>query len=297
MFKRILVCTTLDDGLDRLARFAVPSLAAGGIERVTFLCVVPLLTDREIPCEDTEGLERARAHLSPALDNVPANLDVRVDVRSGVPEDTIVSVAAETESELLVLGTARRTLLSEKLFGSTTIALSERANLPLLILRPELVSTYTLEELDSRCRHLFRYLLLPWDGSERSEFLIQSTVERIRATQAVQMEQGPQQCLLYRVFKEGGRRQQPTEADLAAARDQLQKAGQPLADLGVEVKVEAIVGDPLSRLIEAAQEFDISTIASASNRRNRLFDWSAPDPTSVRILRKSMHPVLYFPMP
>ena len=65
MFQRLLICTDFSDNLHRLAKF-VPSLAAGGMQKIVFLHVAAFWEEGEIPREDTEKVAQARDRLSVA---------------------------------------------------------------------------------------------------------------------------------------------------------------------------------------------------------------------------------------
>ncbi|NET50675.1 MAG: universal stress protein, partial [Merismopedia sp. SIO2A8] len=104
MFQRVLICTDLADGLQRLIHF-VPSLSASGLSHITFLHTTPLLTDRGVPRPDTEQENKAKEKLSVALTHCPDGVDVQVDVQSGRPIDHILKAIKTHEPDLLVLGT------------------------------------------------------------------------------------------------------------------------------------------------------------------------------------------------
>jgi hypothetical protein len=101
MFRRLLVCTNLSDGLHRLAHF-VPSLAAGGVKQITFLHIIPISGEREIPRIDEQQVSAAR------------------------------------DRHLIMVGTPTCSLITEKLMGSTLMDLCQRVAVPLMILRPQL---------------------------------------------------------------------------------------------------------------------------------------------------------------
>ncbi|NEQ67016.1 MAG: universal stress protein, partial [Symploca sp. SIO2D2] len=172
MFQRCLICTDFSDGLYRLVEY-VPSLAASGIKQIIFLYCVPLWEEGEIPRIDEEATAAARDRLKVATENIPEGVEVFIETPSGRPIDQIPKAAKHYQADVILTGMPIRSLLQEKLFGSTTAALAREAKTPLLILRPQLLSTYTCEELDLRCRHLFQYLLIPYNGSHASQYLVE----------------------------------------------------------------------------------------------------------------------------
>ncbi|MEQ8382905.1 MAG: universal stress protein [Coleofasciculus sp. A1-SPW-01] len=149
MFQRCLICTNFADGLYRLVEF-VPSLAANGIQTIIFLHSVPLWEEGEIPRIDEERITRARDRLQAGLKTIPEGVEVHIEVLSGRPLDNIPKVAKRYEADVILTGMESRNFLQEKLFGSTTAELARNYTTPLLILRPQLVSTYTCEELELR---------------------------------------------------------------------------------------------------------------------------------------------------
>lgn len=289
MFQRTLICTDFSDGLQRLVDF-VPSLVASGIRHIVFLHIVPLLEDREIPRVDTEAVKQARDRLSVALENVPSGAEVKVEVESGRPIDNILKVATAHASDLIILGMNSRSLLNEKLFGSTTMGLCQRLMIPVMTLRPQLISTYTVEELDLRCRHLFRYLLLPYDGSEASNYLVQ----RVKEYAEKRSPDSLQQCMLCWILDDAGRRSLPREYQVEVAHEKLAAVKADLEKLDLQVAVEVRQGNPVLQILDVAQVFDISAIATSSGSLGKLMEWTVPSFTG-EVLRRSWHPVIYFP--
>lgn len=291
MFQRLLVCTDLTDGLQRLVQF-VPSLAAGGIQHITFLHVMPI-DGREIPRIDETKVQQIRDQLTPDPTTVPAGVEVKAEVESGRIPERILATAQADHIDVIMLGTTSQSLLSEKLFGSTAITLCQARKVPILIMRPQLISSYTVEELNLRCRHLFRYLLLPINGGNASQYLV--------ATLQQQVEQQPQvplkQCFLLWVIEENDRidkllhdnRVQEAEAGLAAAKAQLESAN-------LEVIAQTGRGEPIPETLRIALEYDITAIALASDTLGKLSEWSKPSFTG-ELLRRSWHPVLFMPSP
>jgi nucleotide-binding universal stress UspA family protein len=289
MFQRIIICTDFSDGIYRLAN-CVPSLAAGGAKQIVFLHVVPLSEEREIPRPDAEKMQTARDRLSVALENVFDGVDVKVVVESGKPSDHIINTAKTHNADLIILGMPSRNLLTEKLFGSTTMNLCQRMAIPVMTLRPQLISTYMVEELELRCRHLFRYLLLPYDGSVPSQYLLQQVKHYAR-----QPASSLEYCFLFWVVDPSGRSGAVLkESRVKEAESKLAEAKAGLEELGLRVETEVRVGEPVPEVLKAAEVHDISAIASSSGSLGKLIEWSVPSFTG-EILRRSWHPVIYFP--
>ncbi|MDA0672336.1 MAG: universal stress protein [Cyanobacteria bacterium] len=289
MFQRALICTDFSDGLYRLAQ-VMPSLVAGGLRHITFFHNVAVQSDRSIPRVDEEAIAAARDRLQSLLDTAPDGAEVDVLVTSGRPSDNILRTIQERSIDVMVLGMPTRSLLSEKLFGSTTMGLVERTPIPLLTLRPQLVSTYTSEELSLRCRNLFRYLLIPYDGSDSAKRLIINLKNNLAGQENRVLER----CLAVWVIDDSIREELRGDRPLETAKAQLDDLSQGLREQGIQVDTLVKEGDPLAEILLAAERYDIAAIAACPGNTSGLLRWSAPSLTR-EILRQSWHPVLYVP--
>lgn len=289
MFQRCLICTDFEDGLHRLVGF-VPSLAAGGIKQIVFFHSVPLWQEGEIPRVDDKAIAKANDRFKQALGGVPDGVDVRIEVVSGRPVENIRKVAENYDADIILTGMPIRSLLQEKLFGSTTAELARSCKTPLLILRPQLISTYTREELDLRCQHLFRYLLIPYDGSNAANYVVQ----RVKKSAQSRPENSLEQCMLMRVIEEGGRRAILEEHRVREAQETITPVKAELEQLGLQVNTEVRVGNPYEEILDAALEFDISAIAMSSDTLGKPIEFPVRS-FAGELMRRSWHPVLFFP--
>jgi len=288
MFKRALISTDLSDGLYRLAD-SVPALAQTGLEQIVFTHCVAL--EGIIPKADSEKIEWAKSRLSVLRPNIPDSLEVKGEVvPSAKPHETILEVAKKHQSDLIIMGANIHTLMDEQIFGSTSRSLAEHTDIPIMVLRPQLISTYTSEELNLRCRYLFRYIMITYDGSPSAQYLLQ----RVKDYAQNRPEHSLEKLRLVWVVEEGGRRDyKDASYELEKAHTELEKVKEDLSSLNVEVEVEVRQGEIIPQIFESALMHDISAIAVSSSRRNKILEWSSPS-ISNKILRRSWHPILYF---
>jgi nucleotide-binding universal stress UspA family protein len=289
MFRRALICTDLSDGLQRLVHF-VPSLVAGGLESIVFFTNVPLQTELEIPRVDAERVEAARQLLSVALQRLPEGAAVELEVQSGRISDNILKAARTHRADIIFMGMPTRTLLTEKLFGSTTMSIAKQTETPLMILRPQLVATYREGELALRCRDLFTYLLLPYDGSQSARHLI----DRVKQYAQADADHQLRQCLLCWVIDDSIREELQVPDPVGHAEAELAAIQAELAAVNIAVTIEVRQGNPQEEILASAEVNDISAIAVCSGRSGFLAKWSVPSFTNA-LLRESWHPILYFP--
>ena len=288
MFQSCLICTDFTDGLHRFID-CVPNLAQSGLNKIVFFHSVPLWEEGEVPRVDEEKIQQAKQRLEKALDNAPDNVEVIVEVLSGKPLDTIPRVIKKHPVDVIMTGTPIRSLLEEKFFGSTSTGLAKLTPQPLNIIRPELITTYTLEELDLRCRHLWRYLLIPYNDSKSARYLI----EEIKKYAKDRPENSLKQCMLMSVVDDCGRKSLVAKQRVEESENQLASVKEELEALNIEVNTLVKVGDPLQEIFAAALDYDISAIAIATDYRNSLLQLTVRS-FANDLMRRSWFPVLLF---
>ncbi|MBD2359128.1 universal stress protein [Tolypothrix sp. FACHB-123] len=289
MFQRVLICTDFADGLQRLTNF-VSSLALAGMKQIVFLHVVPLWEKGIIPQVDTEKIEQAQTQLAETLDAGSTDVEVNIEVQSGKPVDIILKVAQSYQSQLIILGSQSRNLLTEKLVGSTMADLSHKTTIPLLVLRPQLISTYTAEELKLRCQHLFRSLLVPYNGTPAANYLVQ----QVKQLAQQQSELYIRDCTLCWVLEEARRRELPQKISPQQAQESLSKIKADLQEVNLQVETEVRQGYSINQILEAATMVDISAIALSSATIGTVQEWLVSS-FAAELLRYSWYPVLFFP--
>ncbi|MGF1477918.1 MAG: universal stress protein [Cyanophyceae cyanobacterium] len=288
MFQRCLICTDFSDGLERLVSF-VPQLASSGLQQIVFLHSVPLWEQGSIPRVDEDKVAAAKEHLSQALNKVPEGVDVRIEVPSGKPTDHILRTLKEYQSEVVLLGTPVRSSLQEKFVGSTSMGLAKQTPTPLMIFRPQLITTYTQEELALRCQHLWRYLLIPFNDSKTAQYLIERIKDYTQNCPSSTLEK----CMLIWVIEDGPRQEVIRESRREEAQKKLAAVKAELEELGLQVNTAVREGNGLQEILQAALTFDISAIAIATDYRSNPLEWTVSS-FANEVLHKSWFPLLFF---
>lgn len=289
MFKRCLICTDFTDGLDRFVSY-VSSLSASGLNHIVFLHSVPYWEEGEIPHVDEEKVEAAKKRLEIALENPPTGVSVKVEVPSGRPSDTIPRVVEHEKIEVVIAGTPIRSFLQEKVFGSTSLSLARSISAPLMIFRPNHISVYTKEELDLRCQHLWRSILVPYNDSKAAQYLVEQIKKYVEDDPTSTLEE----CILLWVISEGGRLPKETLNNrVEEAEKRIGEVKQDLESIGIKVETEVRVGNPTLEIIHSVMSKDVSAIAVGSDDRGGLLQWTVPS-LANEILRSSWYPVLFF---
>jgi nucleotide-binding universal stress UspA family protein len=288
MFQRLLICTDFADANHRLIHF-VPNLIAAGVKQVTFLHVVAL-EQAAIPVPNEKKIKEAQEQLQPALDHESEHMHVEVRVESGdKPSDVIAHIVHEENFDLVVLGTPTRSLLTQKLFGSTAMNVFQKVSTPIMILRPQLIATYSSEELALRCQHLFRCFLIPYDHSETAQLL----VERIK--NLVTRDGHSPLKRLHLCWVVDTTRGLPVEFRVQEAHRILEQVRQDLSPLDLMVDpAEVRQGDPITEILNAAQMADVSAIVTSSGELTKKISLLGSS-FAAELLRRSWHPLILFP--
>ncbi len=294
MFHRLLITTDFSDGLHRLVNF-IPELAQAGFQQIVFLHCVPFQDDRNIPQVDEEQRTTAQAKLTSALANCPSDIEVQIELptcssSAGARAKAIMAAVEKYQSELVMVGTSIHSLLNEKLFGSTTSELAPKASVPLLILRPQLVSAYTEEEMALRCQHLLRYLLIPFDGSQSAQHVVNYVEAKVKNRPPQSLEA----CMLCWVLEKSGRKEVSLLPKANDCTKSLQALQQRLEALDVKVNIDVRQGNAIAEIQTVALDFDISAIVVSSKHFGRLWELSIPS-FAGEMVRRSWHPILFVP--
>lgn len=295
MFKHGLVCTDFSDGLDKMIHF-VPALGEGGFQEVTFLHSVAIWDEGEIPRIDHEKVEEAKKRLSPALENVPDNIKVNIEVVSGNPTDNILAAIKKYKVDLVITGSPVTNSLEQLFFGSTTAKLKNKLNIPMMILRPQLISVYRHDEFALRCRNLNRCWLVPYDDSPRYHYL----VEKIRNYSQEEQNGILEECLFVSVIDEVSRSEILIENKVREAEKMLTSIQESFASSPLKIRTFVRKGNLLEEVFKIALENDVSAIALAENSQeesilDRILNLAIGSNANY-LLNCSWFPLIYFPI-
>ncbi|APB33729.1 universal stress protein UspA family nucleotide-binding protein [Gloeomargarita lithophora Alchichica-D10] len=289
MFKRLAIATDLQDGLQRLSHF-LPALGAGGVEAVTFVHGVPYRDTGVRTREDTEALAQAEAKLT--LPAETGGVQANCIIRSGKPAEVVVQVAREVGADLILVGTQQRNALAEKLLGSDSLNIMRKCEIPLMVIRPQLVQVLTAEELDLRCRHLFYHLLLPYRGRAESKLLLNSVLTQVQKSPTPQVVC----CHLVWVVEDPIRRDfAPDPQEIQRAEQELQAVAAQLTPHIPQVYTHVRTGNPVEACLTLAQMLDISAVTLTEAHMTNLWDLSAS--LGGELLRRIPYPLILFSTP
>jgi nucleotide-binding universal stress UspA family protein len=290
MFERGLICTDFTDGLQRLVKF-VDSLAKSGLKEITFFHNIVLWKDGEVPRIDTDKIEEIKAIFTADLGDKPPNVQVNLEISSGNVVNNILQAIDKYQIDVIIKGLPYRKSWEEKIFGSTTLELTKKLTIPMMVFRPQLISVYREEEMALRCQHLNRFWLIPYNDGEAARYLI----DRVKYYASKKSADVQQKCLLLTVVEDTGRSQIIMESHFQEAQNKLAKLKPELENLGLNVETLVTKGNPFLETIKVAFEYDISAIAISDDQDHGILDWTVPS-YAQEILHRSWFPLLYFPL-
>ena len=290
MFQRCLVCTDLTDGLQRLIKF-VDSLADGGLTEITFFHSVPVWEEGEVPRVDTEKIEEVKAFFTSLLKSTSEQVKVNIEIPSGDVVENIIRVIDKYQVDFIITGIPFRRAWKEGIFGSTSVQLTKKVKIPIMIFRPQLISVYREEEIALRCQHLNQFWLIPYNDGEAGRYLIDKIKDYARQKPVARQ----QKCLLLTVVEDTARSQVLIDSHFQAAEQKLSSIKVELEALGLEVQTLVTKGNPFQETIKVAFDYDISAIAIADDKDHGILNWTFSS-YAQEVLHRSWFPLLYFPL-
>lgn len=90
------------------------------------------------------------------------------------------------------------------------------------------------------------------------------------------------------------RREVPIEPLLQQAQTDLLPVKAELEQLNLQVQTEVRHGDPIAAIVKIADTEDISAIALTSDASSQRLEWFVTS-FAGELLRRSLHPILFFP--
>ncbi|WP_373478957.1 universal stress protein [Geminocystis sp.] len=288
MFQRCLICTDLTDGLQRLVSYG-ESLSHSGLKEITFLHSVALWEEGQVPRVNTEEIELVKEKLFSKLVYSGDDLKINIEVTSGNVTDNILKVAKKYNPDFIITGSSLRSSLEEQIFGSTTTELGKKIKIPVMILRPQLISVYTSEEIKLRCSKLNDYWLIPCYDVDNARYLI----EQIKYYAKEKPSEVKHKYLFLVVISDVSRSDLIIENSIKDAQKKSEVVKKELESLGLEIEVIVTTGNPLQETLNTALNSDITAIAIADDQ-DTLLDWTVKSFTQ-EVLHRSWFPVVFFP--
>ena len=227
-----------------------------------------------------------REHLQALGEGIcgPASVDWSVEVGIGEPEETIVARANAIDAEMIVMATHGRSGFKRWRLGSVADRVVRTSDRPTMLIHPQ---------PDAAVPRAIRTVLVPLDGSERSEAALPAAIRLTEATAAtlrllrVAKLIAPMAAVAY-----GASYRDLDGAATAATTAYLDEVRERLAVEPIEVSV--VSRDPSSGIIEEAQNVDL--IVMASHGRGGLLRMALGSVTDA-VIRGAGKPVLVVPAP
>jgi nucleotide-binding universal stress UspA family protein len=216
------------------------------------------------------------AYLNEAAGRVREKSGVRVTtgLAGGLTADGILARGREVSADLVVMTTHGAGPLSRAFLGSTSDELVRRSPIPLLLVRPQVVSP------DLGREPVINKVLVPVDGSSRAEQILKPAM-------ALGRLMGAALTLLYVEAPSGGH-----DRGIVEARPYLENLADHLRVPSCEVRVRVVADARIARaILSVAREGDHDLIALATHGRGglkRLLLGSVAD----KVLRSARCPLL-----
>jgi nucleotide-binding universal stress UspA family protein len=129
--RKMLYCTDFSEDSPRALEYAL-LLACKYKAGLSLLHVVERASEKKLESERQDALQRLEAAIP---ENVSTCAPVVPSVRAGKPYEQILEHAAETDSDLIIMGVRGRSAVNLALFGSTTHRVIQLGSRPVLVVR------------------------------------------------------------------------------------------------------------------------------------------------------------------
>lgn len=307
--RRILYPTDFSEPARYAGRYACKLAHKLGAEVYILYVMTFPLPPGEVPAKLTglklaelreKAQRRAKAELDRCLqENGFRGLKLRTAITLGIVEDEILQAAAQSRSELIVMGTHARTGLARALLGSVTEKVARTASCPVLAVKHpevkvELPWGGTLVGRRRVRREIrFRRILVPLDGSPLAEGILPEATKLAKALDAKLILLRVAPALIPAVFPIEVEPAEIQAEMMEEATSYLEKKQQTLEREGVTVQTAVRYGDAALEILECAESEEVDLVAMATHGRSGLKRWFLGS-VAEKVLRASDIPVLLF---
>jgi nucleotide-binding universal stress UspA family protein len=249
--------------------------------------------------EETEFGQACRLYINNEAEKLEDNLKgstakVRTTVLEGKASEQILDYAEKSDVSLIMISSHGRSGLAPWSLGGTASKILHRVGVPLIIVRAK----ETPEE--SAKVRLFSRMLIPLDGSEKSEVILPYATELAKKLESdvtlLQVVETGRHVhtiggLDYIPYKDWDINQMKTRVQRY-----LDGASSKFSGTKASVKPEIRVGESAREIIKLAAKKDSSLIAMSSHGRAGIEAW-AHDSITGKILQASRQSFMFVPVP
>jgi nucleotide-binding universal stress UspA family protein len=264
MFDRILLPTDGSEGAERAAGHArTYARTFGATVHVVSVVDVRQYSSTSDELDDVGRKQRDRLReeaedaVATAEDALGDEVAVVTDILQGIPHESILDYAADSDADLLVMGTHGRTGLQRLLVGSTTERVARLADRPVLTVGPD------ADPADG-----VRNVLVPTDGSAGVEPAVAAGLDAAEAF-------GATVHALYvadvRTFFTDDADATPPDPALDLLEDRGEKATDAVAERaterGLDAETGVVDGVPTSAIVDYAADREMDLVVMGTHGR------------------------------
>lgn len=281
MFTRILFPTDFSSHAQKTLECFL-GLKEVGVEEIILITVVddrgveyPVAQD--MTAEVEKYLEEIRSKVE------QEGYNVRAVVRKGSPYLEILKAAEEEEVTLIAFGSHGKSPLEEVLLGSVSERVVREAKVPVLIVRYRLLEGEEGVTLERFSENTFRKILYPTDFSTCSK----NTLRYIESLKTA----GGEEVVVAHTIDERHITRESLEDVRIARRHSLERIKEELETWKYNVKVSLSTGVPLARILDIAEEEDVSIIVLGPHGKGLVKEMLLGS-VSENVVRMAKRPVL-----
>jgi len=283
MFRKTLIPTDFTDEADQVLHYSL-GLKDVGMREVVLIHVIDSGQALMLPVTEKIQALIAEKLADRAKIYEDNGIKVKTIMVEGEPVDKILEQAETDNISLIVTGSHGKRLLDEFLSGSVSEGLERKSDVPILMLRYDILRKKQASELTEMAGRTFKKILLPHDFSPVSKRAL-NYARKLKSAGAEEI------VLLHIVDSKRLETEQEERELLAINQRDTVSAEKEIKRSKIKTKSFCQVGDPLREILAKAEEEDVSLIVMGSHSKSIVKEWLLGS-VSLNVIRTAGRPAL-----
>lgn len=283
MFRKTLIPTDFTDEADQVLHYSL-GLKDLGMREVVLIHVIDVGQALLLPVSEKIKSTIAEKLAERAAIYKKNGIKAKTIIAEGEPIDKIIEQAEKDGVSLIVTGSHGKRLVDEFLGGSVSEGLGRKSDVPILILRYDILKEKKQEELAKMADQTFKRILLPHDFSPVSKKAL-GYARKLKQAGAEEI------VLLHIVDSKRLETEQEERELLAINQRETVAAENEIKRSNIKTKSYCQVGDPLHEILTKADDEDISLIVMGSHGKGIVKEWLLGS-VSLNVIRTANRPAL-----
>ncbi len=283
MFRKTLIPTDFTDEADQVLHYSL-GLKSLGLREVVLIHVIDVGQALMLPVSEKikAGIAEKLAERAKIYED--NGIKAKTIMVEGEPIDKILEQAEKNNISLIVTGSRGKRLMDEFLSGSISEGLGRKSDVPILMLRYDILKEKDAKELAKMAGLTFKKILLPYDFSPVSKKAL-SYVRKLKSAGAEEI------VLLHIVDTKRVETELEEKELLTINRKDTVAVENEIKRSKIKTKSFCQIGDPLREILAKADEEDVTLIVMGSHGKGIVKEWLLGS-VSLNVIRTADRPAL-----